>query len=104
MVATGTVTLVQRPWWSLDLFLRYWVKADEDVPFWCHILLEGIMIASHIDTLKCKPNPAIVLGDDGILDVMTTMKVLPWSSMYATFGPASVDGRPLIFEVIFGSH
>jgi hypothetical protein len=48
---------------------------------------------------RCKPNPAIVLGDDGILKVMTSMEVLPWSSIYMTFGSVGVDGS---FDL--GSH
>jgi hypothetical protein len=31
---------------------------------------------------------------------MISVEVLPWSSIYATFGSAGVDGHPLIFEVI----
>jgi hypothetical protein len=52
----------------------------------------------------CKPNPTIGMCDDVILNVMTRVKALTWSSIYATFGSAEVDGRLLILEVISDRH
>jgi hypothetical protein len=52
MVAAGTVALVERSWWRLDLFLRYQVKTDDDDAIGCHTLLEGVVVASQINMLQ----------------------------------------------------
>jgi hypothetical protein len=44
------------------------------------------------------------MGDNSILDIVTSVEALPWSSIYTMFGLAGVDGHPLIFEVISGNH
>jgi hypothetical protein len=36
----------QKMWWRVDLFLRYWVKADDNVAFRQHIVLEDVVVAS----------------------------------------------------------
>jgi hypothetical protein len=51
-----------------------------------------------------KPNPTLGMGDVGILHVMTLLKALPWSLIYALFGSDGVDGCSLIFEIISNSH
>jgi hypothetical protein len=80
------------------------VKADDDVAFGCHILLECVVVAFRLTCFGCKPNILIGMGDDSILDVVTSGEALPWSSIYVMFGSTGVDDRPLIFEVIFGNH
>jgi hypothetical protein len=52
MVAMGNVALVRRSYWRVVLFLRYLVKAYDDVTFERHIFLEGVVVASQIDMLR----------------------------------------------------
>jgi hypothetical protein len=53
------------------------VKADDDVAFGCHILLECVVVASRLTCFGCKPNVLIGMGDDSILDVVTSGEALP---------------------------
>jgi hypothetical protein len=52
----------------------------------------------------CKPNPTLGMVDVGIFHVMTLLEVLPWSSIYTTFGSTGVDSHSLIFEIISNNH
>jgi hypothetical protein len=94
----------RKSWWSVNLFLRYWKKDDDDAAFGTISLLKMVWLPLILIFSGCKPNPAIGMCNDVILDVMTPVKALTWSSISAMFGSTGIDGCLLIFEEFSHKH